>query len=207
VRSILRLVFLLVLVLICLTAWVGIRGWLAKDHLQDSADLVQQLQTQLEQGSTSPARATLKKLQQETEDAARLTGDPVWRAAAHLPSGSNLTAVHAVSVAGHTVSTQALPQITDLAADVGALRGAATSLTPAQLLAAARRAKSPLASAKAGVAAARAQIDAVDPAGLAGPVRTGVEQFSSRLQTLQTELTSLIAADDAALKAGAALGT
>lgn len=201
-RAALRLGFLVVLVLVCLTAWVGIRGVLAKDHLQNSADLVARLQTQLEQGSAGPARTTVADLQDETAEAARLTDDKVWRAYTHLPSvGDDLAAVHAVSVAGHTLSTDALPSIATVAADVHRLRNPGGDLTPAQLVAAARRLKAPLATAQAGVARARAQVDAVDPSGLFGPVRSGVDQFSRGLDQLRTELASLVALDNAALKA------
>ena len=58
-RTILRLVSVVVLVLFCLAVWVGIRAWLAKDHLENAADEVQQLQTQVERGQTKPATATL----------------------------------------------------------------------------------------------------------------------------------------------------
>ena len=206
-RAALRIVSLVVLVLVCLTAWVGVRGWLAKDHLQNSADLVQRLQTQLEQGSTGPAGATVRDLQAETADAMRLTDDRVWRAYQHLPGvGDDMSAVHAVAAAGHTLSTDALPSIAAAAADVHSLRNRGGGATPAQLVAVAKRLKTPLATAQAGVARAREQINAIDPAGLFGPVRTGVRELGSGLDTLSAELASLVAADNAALKAVGAAG-
>jgi hypothetical protein len=205
VRFIARLVFLVVLVLICLTAWVGIRGWLAKDHLQASADLVSRLQTQLEEGSTGPAKDTVARMQDETADAVRLTGDPVWRAATHLPGvGDDLSAVHQVALSGHTLSTDALPSIAAAAAQVEVLRGGASQSSPAQLVAAAKQLQVPLRTADAGVTRARAQISGVDPAGLMAPVRSGVEQLDSGLATLQSTLASLIRLDSAGLKAAAA---
>ena len=206
-RAILRLVFVLVLVLVCLAAWVGVRGWLAKDHLQTSADLVQRLQTQLEQGSTVPARTTVTNLQNETADAMRLTDDRVWRAAQHLPGvGDDMAAVHAVSLAGHTLSTDALPSIATAAADVHRLRNRGGDATPAELATVARRLKTPLATAQAGVAQAQEQIAAVDPATLFAPVRSGVQEFSSGLDTLSAELASLVAANNAVLKAAGVAG-
>ena len=145
-------------------------------------------------------------LQDHTASAVRLTGDRVWRAAGHLPVvGDDLQAVHTVAVAGNTVSTQALPPITAAAADIDALRSTG-ELTPAQALAAARRLKAPLDTAKAGVDQARTEIHAVDPAGLIGPIATGVSELSDRLDQLSNELTALIATDNAALRAAAALG-
>jgi hypothetical protein len=208
VRALLRVFFLLVLVAVLLVAWVGIRGWLAKDHLENSADLVQRLQLQVERGNAAPARTTLRNLQSETASAVSLTGDVVWRGFGHLPAvGDDLHAVHVVAVAGHDLTVDALPPITAAATDVSTLRNAAASgLTPAQIVAAAQRLKAPLANAKAGVDRARALIAAVDPAGLMAPVRTGVQQFRSKLDQLSVELTALIAADDAAIKAASALG-
>jgi hypothetical protein len=206
-RIVLRVVFLLVLVIVLLVAWVGVRGWLAKDHLENSADLVQRLQLQVERGNVGPARSTLRQLQAETLSAERLTGDVVWRGFTHLPGiGDDLRAVHIVAVAGHQLTLDALPPLTAATTDVATLRSATTgSVTPRQIATAAQRLKTPLANAKTGVDQARAQIAAVDPAGLFGPVRTGVQEFRSGLDQLSTELTVLIAADDAAVKAAGAL--
>jgi Tfp pilus assembly protein FimT len=206
VRTLLRLVFLVVLALVLLGAWVGVRGWLAKDHLETSADLVQRLQLQVERGNTVSAQRTLRDLQGNTDSAVRLTGDMVWRGAGHLPFvGDDLKAVHAVAVTGQTVSSQALPPLVAATADISSLRSA-SSLTPAQAVAAARRLKTPLATAKTGVDEARTQIHAVDQSGLVGPVRTGVRELAERLDQLGGELTSLVGADDAALKAVGAAG-
>jgi hypothetical protein len=207
VRTVLRLVSVVVLVVFCLAVWVGIRAWLAKDHLENAADEVQQLQTQVERGQTKPAGATLTRLQGETKDAVRLTGDPVWRAAQHIPVvGDDLRAIHLVSVAGHTVSMDSLPPLVKAAADVGSVSSTDGGLSPAQLLAAARRLQVPLTTAQAGVTRAQAQIATIDAAHLFSPVRSGVNQLSSGLHTLDVELTALLTADKAALKAAAALG-
>jgi hypothetical protein len=204
-RTVLRLVFLVVLAVVLLGAWVGVRGWLAKDHLETSAELVQRLQLQVERGNTASAQRTLRDLQGHTASAVSLTGDVVWRGAGHLPFvGDDLHAVHTVAVTGHTVSTQALPPVVAATADISSLRSL-SSLTPAQAIAAARRLKTPLATSKAGVDRARSEIHAVDPAGLMGPIRTGVRELADRLDQLGTELSALVAADDAALKAAGAL--
>ena len=206
-RTLLRLVSVVALVLFCLAVWVGVRAWLAKDHLENAAAEVKQLQTQVERGQTKPATATLSRLQGETKDAVRLTGDPIWRAAQHLPVvGDDLRAIHVVSVAGHTVSIDSLPPLAQAAADVGQVSATGAGLSPAQLIAAARRLKAPLTTAQAGVATAQAQIATIDTSQLFSPVRTGVNQLSSGLQTLHTELTALLTADKAALQAAAALG-
>lgn len=208
VRPLVRVFSLLLLVLVLLVAWVGVRGWLAKDHLENSADLVQRLQAQVERGQTAPARTTMHQLQSETASAVSLTGDVVWRGFGHLPSvGDDMQAVHTVAVAGHALTLDSLPSLVSAAADVQSLRNASSSgLTPKQLVQAAQRLKAPLASAKAGLDRARSQIQAVDPATLMGPVRTGVQQFASGLDELDRDLTALIAADDAALKAAGAVG-
>lgn len=206
-RTALRAIFLLVLVAVCLVGWVGVRGWLAKDHLQTSADLVVRLQSQLERGDAAPAERTLRALQSETDSAAKLTGDRVWRGFGHLPGvGDDMQAVHAVALAGHTLSTDALPAIAAAAPDVNRLRNREGDLTPAQLVAVARRLSGPLATARAGVSQARAQVAAVDPASLFGPVRSGVREFSRGLDTLSAELASLTAADNALLTAAGAAG-
>jgi hypothetical protein len=207
VRALVRLFLLLVLVAVLLVAWVGVRGWLAKDHLENSADLVQRLQLQVERGQTAPARTTLRNLQSETASAGSLTGDVVWRGFSHLPGiGDDMRAVHIVAVAGHNLTIDALPPLAAAATDVSQLRNAATSgLSPRQVAAAAQRLKTPLAGAKTGIDQARSQIATVDPAGLLGPVRSGVQQFKTGLDQLSAALTTLITADDAAVNAAGAL--
>jgi hypothetical protein len=205
VRPLLRLFFLLVLVLVLLTAWVGVRGWLAKDHLETSADLVQRLQVQVERGDTTAAQRTLRDLQAHTASAVRLTGDVVWRGAGHLTVvGDDLKAVHTVAVTGHTLSIDALPPLTAATADIKALRSTG-QLTPAEAIAAARRLKTPLATAKTGVDQARTEIHAIDLTGLVAPLRTGVRELGDRLDQLSVELTALVAADNAALRAAGAV--
>jgi hypothetical protein len=201
VRLVLRLVFLVVLVAIGLTAWVGIRGWLAKDHLENAADLASRLELQIEQGNTRSAQASVTQMQGETRAAVRLTGDPVWRAYSHLPGyGPDLRAVHRVAVSGHTMATQALPSIAQVSGQVNQLRQGLGEDTPAQLLAAAKAVRTPLSTADAGVKAARAQIATVDPAQLHQPIRSGVEKFDSELGTLQSALDTLTTLDAKVLK-------
>lgn len=201
-RLALRLAFLVVLVAIGLTAWVGIRGWLAKDHLENAADLASRLELQIEQGNTRSAEASVAQMRDETASAVRLTGDPIWRAYAHLPGyGPDLSAVHQVAVAGHTMATQALPSIAQVSGQVNQLRQGLGEDTPAQLRAAAKAVRTPLSTADAGVKLARGQIATVDPAQLHEPIRSGVERFDRELGNLQTALDTLTTLDAQALKA------
>jgi hypothetical protein len=103
-----------VLLAIAATAWVGVRGWLAKDHLEKAVSLVPRIEQGARQGSSSAA--TLAALQRETGAARDLTRDPVWSAAQHLPwVGDDLGAVGAAARSADMVSTGAAPPLLALA--------------------------------------------------------------------------------------------
>jgi cell division protein FtsB len=92
------IILVIVLVVLCVLAWVGVRGYLATKNLQDSVGLVGTLKTQIASADTAGATATAKELEQRADAAKRETSDPVWRAVEYTPFvGSNLTDVRQVA--------------------------------------------------------------------------------------------------------------
>jgi hypothetical protein len=109
-----RVVGVLLLVVAALAVWVGVRGWLAKDHLERAAVLVPRLEQQARAGAATSG--DLRTLQRETGAARDLTGDPVWSSAMHLPwIGDDLSAVRAAAVAVDVVARDAVPPLLQVA--------------------------------------------------------------------------------------------
>ncbi|QSB24183.1 hypothetical protein [Curtobacterium sp. 24E2] len=77
-RIVLWIVLALVLLLILAVAWVGVRGALAKGHLERAVGDVDTLRSQLTGGDTAAAQKTAKHLEREAGAARSLTGDPIW---------------------------------------------------------------------------------------------------------------------------------
>jgi hypothetical protein len=109
-----RVVGIVVLLAMAAAAWIGVRGWLAKAHLEEAASLVPRLEQQARLGT--PGSGDVRALQAETGAARNLTGDPVWSGAQHLPwLGDDLSAVRASARAVDTVATGAVPPLLTIA--------------------------------------------------------------------------------------------
>jgi hypothetical protein len=105
---------MVLLLAIAAAAWVGVRGWLAKGHLERAASLVPQLEQQALRGT--PDSRHLRALQRETGAARDLTGDPVWSAAQHVPwLGDDAAAVRAAARTVDTVATGVVPPLLTIA--------------------------------------------------------------------------------------------
>jgi hypothetical protein len=187
----------LLLLALALAGWLGVRGWLAKGHLENAAALVPKLEQQAVSGKVQPA--DLQRLQQETEAARRLTGDPVWSAATHLPwVGDDLGAVRAAALTVDTVADRAVPSLLQ----------AAAALDPAKLrpkdgrihLAPLAKAQPPLRAADEALRQARAQIapyvSGPRSAALLGPVRRAVTRLSDQLDDLSSQTATASRAAD-----------
>lgn len=75
-------------------AWIGARGWLAKESLQEARALVSELRVQASGMALADIQPTFSTLAARTATARSLTGDPVWRLAEYIPwAGENLRVV------------------------------------------------------------------------------------------------------------------
>lgn len=74
--------------------WIGVRGWLAKESLEEARTLVSELRVQASAMALTEIPVTFDALSQRTATARSLTSDPVWRVAEYLPwAGENLRVV------------------------------------------------------------------------------------------------------------------
>ncbi|MCS5496123.1 DUF4012 domain-containing protein [Cnuibacter physcomitrellae] len=86
--------------------WVGVRGLMAKDHLEAAIPLAKSTQDQIVDGSTEGASADAQELADHARAAADLTSDPIWRAGELVPwVGPNLRAVRQAAQATDLVAS------------------------------------------------------------------------------------------------------
>jgi hypothetical protein len=116
-RRVRRVGGVVLLVVVALAAWVGVRGWMAKGHLERAAALVPQLEQQARDGGATAA--DVRELQDHTQAAADLTGDRIWSGAMRLPwVGDDLSAVRAAASAADAVADRAIPPLLQVAGTV-----------------------------------------------------------------------------------------
>ena len=157
--------------------WVGVRAGLAADHLR-SAQATVAAATAVD--DPSAAMASLATIGDDTAAAAALTGDPVWRAATHLPwVGPQLAAVSRSAAALDDVSAHAFAPLAASASDLSP-----AALTPVDgTIDVARIAAVEPAAALAAAALRRAADDlsGIDRAPLLGDLARTVEQSTALL--------------------------
>jgi hypothetical protein len=101
-------------------AWVGIRGYLAKDELETALPLASQLKIQVSEGDAPGAAASASGLSSHAAEAAALTSDPIWRAAEMIPwVGKNLTVMRELASTVDNVARFGIGPLTSLAGSIG----------------------------------------------------------------------------------------
>ena len=109
----------LAVVLIAVTAWVGIRGMLAKDELEAAVPLARTAQSQVVEGDAEGAMRTTEQLVRHAASAASLTSDPVWRAVEVVPwVGPNLEAMRTIASSVDLVARKAVQPLSAAAAEL-----------------------------------------------------------------------------------------
>ncbi len=181
------------LVLIVATAWVGVRGLLAKNHLEAAIPLAGEMQDQVATGDVAGATGTFNDFADHASSAASLTGDPVWRAFEVIPVlGPNLTAVRDVAGTVNAVAGDAIAPLISVASSMDATAfqpvDGAIDLQP--LI----DAQEPLAEASIAMKSAQARADAIDTSATLPVLTDAVVQ-------LQDAATSAAGALDAADRA------
>lgn len=185
-RVVLRVVLALVLLLIFAVAWVGIRGVLAKGHLERAVDDVGTLRSQLTSGDTAAVQSTAEHLADEAGAARSLTGDPIWGASQSVPFfGTNLRAVRQVSVVVDDVARDAVTPVSSVvgkfSADSFAPKDGRIDLQPIE------DAQPAVAKATSTLQRAERDAEAIDTSDTLSPVTTAVGQLQNALQSASTQ--------------------
>lgn len=181
-RIVLWVVLALVLLLILAIAWVGVRGMLAKGHLERAVDDVDALRSQLTSGDIGAAQKTARHLEDEAASARSLTGDSIWGAAQSVPFfGTNLRAVRDVSVIVDDVASGAVNPVAGVVGKLGsdsfAPKDGKIDLQPIE------DAQPAVAKATKTLEQARADAARIDTSGTLSPVTTAVGQLRNALSS------------------------
>lgn len=172
------------------TAWIGVRGWMAKDELDSARALTDELRTAVESGDLASASATTERMLVHADAAAALTSDPLWRAAEAVPvAGANLEAARVVSAGlADVLSDAALPMMQSAQVLVDELRLAEGGIDTALLAS-----QQPVfEGAAATLVAAAADLGGIDPDELIPQVGDGVRQLDAAV----TDLVPIVGALD-----------
>lgn len=188
-RIVLWVVLALVLLLILAVAWVGVRGALAKGHLERAVGDVDTLRSQLTGGDTAAAQKTAKHLEREAGAARSLTGDPIWGASQNVPFfGANLRAVRQVSVVVDDVARNAVSPVADVIGGLGtdsfAPKNGKVDLQPIV------DAQPAVAKATTTLARADRDADAIDTSDTLSPVTTAVAELRNALSSASAQVTT-----------------
>ncbi|WP_248239866.1 DUF4012 domain-containing protein [Microbacterium kunmingense] len=169
--------------LVFLAGWVGVRGFLAYQHLTDAQATAAAVRDDL----TDPALASaaIADVAADTSAARALTSDPLWRIAEALPwVGPQLSAVSTVAAAVDDVAGSALAPLADVASgfDLAALRpkDGRIDLAPFTEI---REAAATGATSIGGAAEA---VAGIDRAPLVRPLRDAVDEVGALLDETET---------------------
>lgn len=186
---------LLLLLVLAAVGWVGVRGVLAVRHLGAAAAAVPAVRAAASAGDLTTARTDLDRFSTQTAAAHRLTGDPVWAAATHLPRvGADLGALRTVAAVADdlgsgVVQPLAGPQV------LGALSAArAEHDGTAPLVRALAGAEPSLNSAQLRLQAATARLEDLGSAGLDPAVAGPVAQLRDRMAAAAVPLDTAVRA-------------
>lgn len=168
----------LLVALVAVAAWIGIRGWLAYQEVQTARTAVTSIGDQL---TTDPAAAAvaLAETGAHTERAAGLTADPIWRAAEFVPGlGPNLAAFRITADSLDTVVREiGVPLIEPASRLEGALKPVDGRIDPAPLLA-----MQPVAAdAAARITGVEAAMAGIDTDVLLRPLAEAVDEFAAQV--------------------------
>lgn len=179
-----KLLLAVVLILIAAVAWVGVRGYLARGHLEDAAAQLPTFEQQMGDLEIEEARATLDEIQSDTGAARDLTSDPVWNVLGAFPwGGQNLEAVGTATATVDDVVSEGLAGLVDAGAGFVAFRDAVGE---------GELDSSGLTEAAAGVDAldgslteARAELAAIDRRFLVDRVEAAIDELEASLDVAE----------------------
>lgn len=177
------------LLTLALTAWVGIRGWMAYQHLSRIEAGIGEASAALASNPTT-AGATLARLASDASSAHNLTSDAVWHLAESVPwAGPQLQAVGALASAGDTLlGDSLLPLVTSAQqTSFDALKPVDGRIDPKGLAALAE----PAQSAAAAATDASERLQGINRAPLVGVVARAVDKSASVFEQAASGLDAL----------------
>ena len=118
-RRLRRLLLGAVILVVLLGAWVGIRVYLASQHLERAAGLADSVQAQILSSDGDAALDSAEHLRDEVRAARDLTSDPVWRAVEFMPgAGDDFTVIRQLAQVLSSVADDAIVPVAGVASTV-----------------------------------------------------------------------------------------
>ncbi|MEC5183010.1 hypothetical protein RCH12_000453 [Cryobacterium sp. MP_3.1] len=179
-----------VVVVLGLTAWVGVRALLARGELEAAIPLAMTMQNQVVSGDGASAKLTGDKLGIRASSAASLTSDPIWRAFEALPAlGPNLAVVRELAAVVHGLAEDAVVPLAEvaIAITVDDFRPVDGKIDLHPLI----KAQPSIADATAAILAAQSRVEAIDTAGTLGEVEDAAGQLQSAVDEAATAITAV----------------
>ena len=181
----LRVLTLCLLLVVVACGWLAFRGVAARRHLTAARAEVPALRAALlSDTARDSVPARLAAVQRETRAARRLTSDPVWRLASHVPwAGRSLRTAGGLAAAVDDLATETLPQldVASRALSLDSLRPTGDTVALAPLEAA----REPLARVRDSVVRSEERVRALPATGVAGPVASARADFLRELTSLR----------------------
>ena len=155
-------------------AWLGIRGGMAKNELEDLAGLETRLTAAISDGDAAALRSVVDDARTRAAHAAELTSDPLWRATEVLPVvGGNTAAVRVVA--------ESLRDIAAAAAEVLAVATPSAEQAGAVDLSVVTAVAAPMDQLAAVVARTHGALRAIDAADLVAPLGAATSKLQAAL--------------------------
>lgn len=104
---------------LALSAWIAVRGYLASEHLREAAELAGQVQSQLDGDDAAVALETAEDLAHQVDSARDLTSDPLWRVVENAPwLGDDMRVVRQTSFVLSEVTHKAVVPLASVAGNL-----------------------------------------------------------------------------------------
>ncbi|MFC4243352.1 DUF4012 domain-containing protein [Gryllotalpicola reticulitermitis] len=174
------IVLFVVLVLVAIAAWVGVRGLLAANDLRVALPAATRIQTAVLGGDSSAAATGIGDLRERADKAHSLTDDPVWRVVETTPwLGPNMRALSGVAASAATVTGGGLDSVASISGELsgGALKpnNGAIDLKPLADAAPA------LSKANTAVQSGAAMAASLSTKGVVAPLANAVTQYQGKI--------------------------
>ncbi|WNB85174.1 DUF4012 domain-containing protein [Cellulomonas sp. ATA003] len=186
-RLVVLVLLALVVALVVVTAWIGLRAFEAATSLRSVADDVRQVEADVRAGRTGGLPAAADRIQRDAARAERATSGPAWWIAERLPLvGVDAAAVRTVAAGVDRLASGALTPLAEVAdsLDPSSLRPVDGRVDLAPLVAAAPA----LQSASAVAERVGRDVGALDPGALHGPLVGPVVELQRGLSTATSVL-------------------
>ena len=177
-------------VLLAGCAWIGVRGYLAKQELKAAAATISQIRSAVTTNKSSIATSLGKRLAEQTGRAADYTSDPLWRAAETAPwVGPNLSAARKIAAVTDSVARNAINPLLAAASgirhkDLRPVNGA-IDLKPIVAV------QQKVAEAARVLRAAQREVRQIDVRGTVGEVRAAQTKLATGVATALTGIQSV----------------